>query len=1429
PSPVERRFFHPLPFNLLIFFYFFIFVTLPASFLHLVSLEEVGVVFFNFPMVVSLMNMRCTQGTSVDLSSSLLDMFDTIVAKNTQENETTNERTTPSHPTSGLGSAPPPCDPGGKGNEPKRLPPLALPYTGHRNNRSYSKRSYSESAFQEKKRPLSSSSVSSSSSSSSSSLPRNSLDVKKSYLASIESLDDDDDDDDDDSNRTGPNRDGSMGGGSGTTTTGPAAGKPRWCDPNLSHTDRVVLEIVDTEKTYVRDLNEIIEGYLRHISSNEEAKVSHKYLKDLFSNIEDIYSFNRSFVDELEACGLDPVSVAKCFVKNSNGFEVYTQYCTNYPRTVSVLTELMGNSETAEIFKERQMALQHSLPLGSYLLKPVQRILKYHLLLQNMVKHANKESDGYCDVKNALSVMTGIAYHINDMKRKHEHAVRVQEIQSLLYGWEGQDLTTYGELVAEGAFRMYRAKALRHLFLFDKMLLIAKKKEEGILSYKTHIMCSNLMLIESIQGEPLCFHVIPFDNPRFQYTFQARNVEQKREWCLQLKRVILENYNAVIPSHARQLVMELGQSKQEDSALEKSHTKRQLSAPEYLEKRKQERRKSELNLNRTLKLKKVLKKSDSSLSKNNHSNARHKSSDDHENWKGREQSSWTKSQEDVCHKKRWLLGNLGNKENLSDCSSNAGSSIPFSRSSRVRHSLPEPSLSQRTTNKERRFRPSWRTWNSVPEETTDTENEELDSNRYGSPSLSYRDRTYSEASEEAFDNNGEYVTFFYAHAYATRDMHNGSTGLTRNEADMDNACSDFEAAENKFSSSKFNSKNSAEVAVDSKSERQKDQDSESGSSVSSWKQSSAIRRVQSFTGMAKARVASLQHNISFKYHSSSHSEPKSKSKKSSHLPPNGVCMLPSDSKDTSPTTPAAWLKQQEEHLAESGKKSGSLPRSFQLASENTAGPSDVKSTVLGDSNVCRMRLRMDGQRSLHSEQRPFTIASDKPSQADFGDDLDYVVLDYSHCTSSEYGFPINRDGYEQDTTTGCTNTPAVSMENVHSIHPELKIYHQSASKYATLKHIFSHMGSKIAGFKANLVSPSSHDQSSPEHPARSHSESSKNDFRRSGSHTSIKSENELNTKLFPVKIAHSVAKAYSSVMRHKKKNELKITDKRSALKKEKINLGSYKSESSLIGARMAQPLESEYSVPKLILPAKTFKDLRPDSLFSESSNATSSSDGDKNGIIDGSDYTKNDADDTVSEASDTSADSYYERTFDAIENALAHDIFRDSAIYSDPEDADFSAIENTNLIIGLEESSADHHANIPISYQNGDADSLSPSSPKIMCARRVNQAILDRLRILEENVKFQNEEASAILTKSKLPPAPNQKRLDLDKWGSLVLSKDFEESETSSEHSASTVNTVMESSNKASKANGNVNCRSPPRVKGWVKHVVEKLQGEGQA
>uniref|UniRef100_A0A6P7GDW2 Uncharacterized protein LOC114341104 n=1 Tax=Diabrotica virgifera virgifera TaxID=50390 RepID=A0A6P7GDW2_DIAVI len=91
----------------------------------------------------------------------------------------------------------------------------------------------------------------------------------------------------------------------------------------------------------------------------------------------------------------------------------------------------------------------------------------------------------------ALTTMTGIASDINNMKRKHEHAVRVQEIQAQLYGWNGPDLTALGELIAEGTFRVVGARGRRHVFLFEKVLLLAKNKQGGALAYKSHIMYTN--------------------------------------------------------------------------------------------------------------------------------------------------------------------------------------------------------------------------------------------------------------------------------------------------------------------------------------------------------------------------------------------------------------------------------------------------------------------------------------------------------------------------------------------------------------------------------------------------------------------------------------------------------------------------------------------------------------------------------------------------------------------------------------------------------------------------------------------------------------------------------------------------------------------------------------------------------------------------
>ncbi|XP_026516890.1 pleckstrin homology domain-containing family G member 3 isoform X3 [Terrapene carolina triunguis] len=337
---------------------------------------------------------------------------------------------------------------------------------------------------------------------------------------------------------------------------GPRA--PAGANHKLSYLERVVLELVESERTYVRDLRSIVEDYLGKIIDTEEELLRPEQVSALFGNIEDIYELNSELLQDLDSCDSNPVAVARCFVDRSQDFDIYTQYCNNYPNSVAALTECMRNKHQAKFFRERQEQIGHVLPLGSYLLKPVQRILKYHLLLQEIAKHFDLEEAGYEVVEEAIDTMTCVAWYINDMKRRHEHAVRLQEIQSLLLHWKGPDLTTFGELVLEGTFRVHRVRNERTFFLFDRTLLITKRRGDHFVC-KNDIPCSSLMLIESTR-DSLCFSVTHYKHSKQQYSIQAKSVEEKRVWTHHIKRLILENHHAIIPQKAKEAILEMDSS-----------------------------------------------------------------------------------------------------------------------------------------------------------------------------------------------------------------------------------------------------------------------------------------------------------------------------------------------------------------------------------------------------------------------------------------------------------------------------------------------------------------------------------------------------------------------------------------------------------------------------------------------------------------------------------------------------------------------------------------------------------------------------------------------------------------------------------------------------------------------------------------------------
>ncbi|XP_031241744.1 pleckstrin homology domain-containing family G member 2 isoform X2 [Mastomys coucha] len=328
-----------------------------------------------------------------------------------------------------------------------------------------------------------------------------------------------------------------------------------------SRLERVAREIVETERAYVRDLRSIVEDYLGPLMNGRALGLNMEQVGTLFANIEDIYEFSSELLEDLEGCN-SAGGIAECFVQRSEDFDIYTLYCMNYPSSLALLRELSLSPPATLWLQERQAQLRHSLPLQSFLLKPVQRILKYHLLLQELGKHwaEGPDTGGREMVEEAIVSMTAVAWYINDMKRKQEHAARLQEVQRRLGGWTGPELSAFGELVLEGTFRggggggPRLRGGERLLFLFSRMLLVAKRRGPEY-TYKGHIFCCNLSVSETPR-DPLGFKVSDLTIPKHRHLFQAKNQEEKRLWIHCLQRLFFENHPASIPAKAKQVLLE---------------------------------------------------------------------------------------------------------------------------------------------------------------------------------------------------------------------------------------------------------------------------------------------------------------------------------------------------------------------------------------------------------------------------------------------------------------------------------------------------------------------------------------------------------------------------------------------------------------------------------------------------------------------------------------------------------------------------------------------------------------------------------------------------------------------------------------------------------------------------------------------------------
>ncbi|KAJ8369627.1 hypothetical protein SKAU_G00096550, partial [Synaphobranchus kaupii] len=262
---------------------------------------------------------------------------------------------------------------------------------------------------------------------------------------------------------------------------------------------RIMEELLLTEREYVRSLGYIMAHYYPLLERPDMPQDLRGQRGRIFGNLEKLHDFHRhSFLRELDGCVGEPLRVGRCFLRHKESFNLYALYSKNKPQSDSLLLH-HGN----DFFKQKQRALGDKMDLSSYLLKPVQRISKYSLLLQDMLRECSGPQRGRqrAEIQAALQAVRFQLRHGNDLLTMDD--IRDCDV----------NLKEQGQLIRQDEFMVSfrKRKCFRHIFLFQDLILFSKTKRtevgNDVYVYKQSFKTSDVGMTHTSGDSGLCFEI----------------------------------------------------------------------------------------------------------------------------------------------------------------------------------------------------------------------------------------------------------------------------------------------------------------------------------------------------------------------------------------------------------------------------------------------------------------------------------------------------------------------------------------------------------------------------------------------------------------------------------------------------------------------------------------------------------------------------------------------------------------------------------------------------------------------------------------------------------------------------------------------------------------------------------------------------------
>jgi hypothetical protein len=242
--------------------------------------------------------------------------------------------------------------------------------------------------------------------------------------------------------------------------------------------------------------------------------------------------------------------VADVFLKNADYLKLYTTYTIGQTEALEAVQKLRQRYAAFKVFLEvtQKKPQCRNLDLKAFLIKPVQRICKYPLLLRELLKYTDESHPDHEGLVAALAKVQAVAEHVDKHNRHAQNINKMLEIQQSLLGLKqrimhpGREFVKEGNVLKTSAKRRGRHGRQTRLFLFNDILIIAKRsskeKEEQPIASSTgtcyifkDTLSLKLLSVQEVE-DPLAFELVHIRQNKNNETWliTTKSPKEKEEW-----------------------------------------------------------------------------------------------------------------------------------------------------------------------------------------------------------------------------------------------------------------------------------------------------------------------------------------------------------------------------------------------------------------------------------------------------------------------------------------------------------------------------------------------------------------------------------------------------------------------------------------------------------------------------------------------------------------------------------------------------------------------------------------------------------------------------------------------------------------------------------------------------------------------------------